>query len=77
METEFEKIREITAEILKIDPDFIGMDSSFEDDLGADSLDLYQIITEVEREFCITLPSEAAEKIVTVRDAAAALAKQM
>lgn len=66
---EFEKLKKIIAEVLNVDPDEITMDTTFQDDLGADSLDVYQIIMGIEEEFDIEIPNEEAEKIVTVGDA--------
>ena len=66
---EFEKIQQIIAEVLNIDPQEITMDTTFVDDLGADSLDVFQIIMGIEEEFNIEIPNEAAESIVTVADA--------
>ena len=66
---EFEKIKKIIAEVLNMDEDSITMESTFGDDLGADSLDVFQIIMGVEEEFEIEIPNEEAEKIVTVGDA--------
>ena len=66
---EFEKIQQIIAEVLNIDPQEITMDTTFVDDLGADSLDVFQIIVGIEEEFDIEIPNEAAESIVTVADA--------
>lgn len=66
---EFEKIKKIIAEVLNVDEDSITMESTFGDDLGADSLDVFQIIMGVEEEFEIEIPNEDAEKIVTVGDA--------
>ena len=66
---EFEKLKNIIAEVLKVDADEITMDTTFVDDLGADSLDVFQIIMGIEEEFDIEIPSEEAEKIVTVGDA--------
>ncbi|MBU3206145.1 acyl carrier protein [Clostridium algidicarnis] len=63
----FEKIRKVTAEELGIEEDTIKMDMSFQNDLGADSLDLFQIIMELEEEFNIQI--EDAEDIVTLEDA--------
>ena len=63
---EFEKIQQIIAEVLNIDPQEITMDTTFVDDLGADSLDVFQIIMGIEEEFDIEIPNEAAESIVTV-----------
>ena len=70
---EFEKIRAIVAKVLNIDADMITSETKFEDDLGADSLDLFQIITEIEMEFSISIAPEAAEGIVTIGDAVEAL----
>ena len=66
---EFEKLKNIIAEVLNVDADEITMDTTFVDDLGADSLDVFQIIMGIEEEFDIGIPSEEAEKIVTVGDA--------
>ena len=66
---EFEKIQQIIAEVLNIDPQEITMDTTFVDDLGADSLDVFQIIMGIEEEFDIEIPNAAAESIVTVADA--------
>lgn len=66
---EFEKLQQIIAEVLNIEPDEITMDTTFVDDLGADSLDVFQIIMGIEEEFDIEIPNEAAESIVTVADA--------
>ncbi len=65
----FDKIREIIAEQLGIDADSITMDSSFVDDLGADSLDIVSLIMALEEEFDIEFAEEDAEKIKTVGDA--------
>ena len=66
---ELEKLKKVIADVLNVDPDEIGMDSTFVDDLGADSLDVFQIIMGIEEEFGIDIPSEEAEKIHTVREA--------
>ena len=66
---EFEKLQKIIAEVLNVEEDEITMDTTFVDDLGADSLDVFQIIMGIEEEFDIEIPTEAAEKIVTVGDA--------
>ena len=66
---EFEKLKQIIAEVLNVDADEITMDTTFVDDLGADSLDIFQIIMGIEEEFDIEIASEDAEKIVTVGDA--------
>ena len=66
---EFEKLRDITVEVLNVDENEVTMESTFIDDLGADSLDVFQIIMGIEEEFDIEIPNEEAEKIVTVGDA--------
>lgn len=66
---EFEKLQNIIAEVLNVEPDEITINTTFVDDLGADSLDIFQIIMGIEEEFDIEIPTEAAEKIVTVGDA--------
>ena len=65
---EFEKIQNIIAEVLNVDKDEITMDTTFIDDLGADSLDVFQIIMGIEEEFDLEIPTEKAESIVTVGD---------
>ena len=66
---EFEKIKAIIAEVLNVDENEITMETTFTDDLGADSLDVFQIIMGLEEEFEIEIANEDAEKIVTVGDA--------
>ena len=66
---EFEKIKEIIADVLNINADEITMDTTFVDDLGADSLDIFQIIMGIEETFDIEIDNDDAEKIVTVGDA--------
>ena len=66
---EFEKLKKIIADVLNVDPDEITMDTTFLDDLGADSLDVFQIIMGTEEEFDIEVPAEEAEKITTVEEA--------
>ncbi len=66
---EFEKIQKIISEVLNIEPDDITMDSTFVDDMGADSLDVFQIIMGIEEEFDIEIENDDAEKIVSVKDA--------
>ena len=66
---EFEKLQGIIAEVLNIEPEDVRMAATFVDDLGADSLDIFQIIMGIEEEFDIEIPNEAAEQIVTVGDA--------
>ena len=66
---EFEKLKKIIVDVLNVDEKEITMDTTFIDDLGADSLDVFQIIMGLEEEFDIEIPNEQAEKIVTVGDA--------
>ena len=66
---EFEKLQGIIAEVLNIEPEEVTLAATFVDDLGADSLDIFQIIMGIEEEFDIEIPNEAAEQIVTVGDA--------
>lgn len=57
---EFEKLQGIIAEVLNIEPEDVTMAATFVDDLGADSLDIFQIIMGIEEEFDIEIPNEAA-----------------
>ncbi|MFQ7312190.1 MAG: acyl carrier protein [Sellimonas sp.] len=66
---EFEKLQGIIADVLNVDTADITMDTTFVDDLGADSLDIFQIIMGIEEEFDIEIDNEDAEKIATVGDA--------
>ena len=66
---EFEKLQKIIAEVLNLSEEEIRPDSTFVDDLGADSLDVFQIIMGIEGEFDIEIDNEEAEKITTVQDA--------
>lgn len=66
---EMEKLKKIIARVLNVDPNEITPDSTFIEDLGADSLDVFQIVTELEEEFQITIPQEKVEKIKTAGEA--------
>ncbi|MDO4325905.1 MAG: acyl carrier protein [bacterium] len=66
---EFEKLQEIISEVLNVDAEDITLNTTFVDDLGADSLDIFQIIMGIEEEFGIEIPNDAAENIATVGDA--------
>lgn len=66
---EFEKLQEIIVDVLNVNPDEITMDTTFVDDLGTDSLDIFQIIMGIEEAFDIEIANEDAESIVTVGDA--------
>lgn len=66
---EFEKIREVIVEQFGIDESAVTPDTAFIDDLGADSLDVVELIMALEEAFDMEIPDEEAEKIVTVKDA--------
>ena len=66
---EFEKLKKIIAEVLNVDEGEISMETTFVDDLGVDSLDIFQIIMGIEEEFDIEIANEEAEHIATVADA--------
>lgn len=70
---ELEKIKAIIAAVLNIDADSITEDTTFVDDLGADSLDIFQIIMGIEEEYDIELDNESVEQIQTVGDAVEAI----
>ena len=64
-----ERVTDIVAEQLGVDRDKVTADTSFVNDLGADSLDTVELVMELEEEFDITIPDEAGEKIQTVGQA--------
>ena len=66
---EFEKLQDIIADVLNVQKEDIKPETTFVDDLGADSLDIFQIIMGIEEEFDIEIDNGEAEKIVTVQDA--------
>ena len=63
---EFDKLREVIAGILSVDPKEITEETTFLEDLGADSLDLFELVTNLEDEYEIEIPSEELEKLTTV-----------
>jgi acyl carrier protein len=65
----FEKVKGIIAEQLGVDPGEVKEDSSFVDDLGADSLDIVELVMAFEEAFDLDIPDEDAEKISKVKDA--------
>ncbi|MDD3158277.1 acyl carrier protein [Anaeromusa sp.] len=65
----FDKVKEIVVEQLGVEAADVAIDSTFIDDLGADSLDIVELIMAFEEEFGIEIPDEVAEKIKTVKDA--------
>jgi acyl carrier protein len=64
----FEKVQEKISEQLGIEPEEVTMESSFIEDLGADSLDIVELLMALEEEFDIEIPDEEAEKLITVSD---------
>lgn len=66
---DFEKLQKVIVEVLSVDASEIKEDTTFTGDLGADSLDVFQIIMCIEEEFGITVDSEDVKKVVTVGDA--------
>ena len=66
---EFEKLQDIVADVLNVQKEDIRPETTFVDDLGAYSLDIFQIIMGIEEEFDIEIDNDEAEKIVTVQDA--------
>ena len=66
---ELEKLQKIIAEVLNVDTEEITTETTFVDDLGADSLDVFQIMMGIEEEFDIEIPTEDVEQIVSVGDA--------
>ena len=65
----FERVKKIIIDQLGVDESLVSMDASFIDDLGADSLEIVDLIMAFEGEFGITIPDEDAENLSTVRDA--------
>jgi acyl carrier protein len=63
------KVKDIIVQQLGVDIDKVTMEASFVDDLGADSLDVVELVMAFEEEFGVEIPDEAAEKIATVKDA--------
>jgi acyl carrier protein len=64
-----ERVKSIIVDKLGVDPKDVTLEASFTNDLGADSLDQVELIMEFEKEFNLSIPDEAAEKIATVGDA--------
>lgn len=63
-----EKLKAIIVEQLNVNEDEITAESNFKDDLGADSLDLFELVMSLEEEYSVEIPSEDLEKIATVND---------
>lgn len=73
----FERVKKITCDQLTVDDEAVKMESAFIDDLGADSLDIVELIMAFEEEFDIEIPDEKAEKIRTVGDAVKMLDEEL
>ncbi len=73
----FEKVKSLIAEKLEIDESKITMEASFRKDLGADSLDTYELVYAIEEELGISIPDEKANEFETVKDAVDFLAAQL
>lgn len=69
MEELFQKLKKLIADNLEIDAEKITMDSNFRQDLGADSLETYELVYAIEEELGISIPDEKANEFETVRDA--------
>ena len=69
MDELFIKMQKLIAEKLEIDEDKITLDSSFRQDLGADSLDTYEMVYAIEEDMAVKIPDEKANEFETVRDA--------
>lgn len=65
----FEKMKKLIADKLEIDESKVALESSFRQDLGADSLDTYELVYAIEEELGITIPDEKANEFETVKDA--------
>lgn len=63
-----EKLKEIVADQLSVDASEVTLEASFKDNLGADSLDLFELVMNLEEEYGVEIPTEDLEKIVTVGD---------
>ncbi|MBI5231702.1 MAG: acyl carrier protein [Coriobacteriales bacterium] len=72
-----EKVRGVIAEQLNVEDDVVTEDASFVDDLGADSLDIVELVMALEEEFGVSIPDEDAEKIRTVGDAVTFIASNV
>ena len=69
MDDLFEKLKKLVAEKLEVEEDKITMEASFRQDLGADSLDTYELVYAIEEEMGVTIPDEKANEFETVGDA--------
>ncbi len=74
--TAFEKVKAIVVDQLGVKPEEVAMESKFNEDLGADSLDTVELVMAFEEHFNVEIPYEDAEKIATVKDAVDYLVKK-
>ena len=74
---EFDKLKEVIADVLSVDPNEITLETTFTEDLGADSLDVFQIVMGIEEAFEIEIPADKAEHITTVGEAVALIKNSM
>lgn len=65
----FEKLQEIIVEELGVEKEEVKLEASFTDDLGADSLDLFELVMSIEEEFGVSIPNEELTNIITVKNA--------
>ncbi|HEX9093381.1 MAG TPA: acyl carrier protein [Coriobacteriia bacterium] len=73
----FDKVKEVIVDQLNVEEDDVTEDAAFVDDLGADSLDIVELVMALEEQFGISIPDEQAEKIKTVGDAASFIAENI
>ena len=74
---EFDKLKETIADVLSVDPNEITLETTFMEDLGADSLDVFQIIMGIEEAFEIEIPADKVEQITTVGEAVTLIKNSM
>lgn len=74
---ELNKLKEVIADVLNVDPNEITLETTFTEDLGADSLDVFQIIMGIEEAFEIEIPADKVEHIATVGEAVALIKNSM
>lgn len=72
-----ERVAKIVVENLSVEADKVSAEASFIDDLGADSLDIVELVMAFEEEFSVEIPDDAAEKIMTVGDATSFIEKNL
>jgi len=73
----YEKVKEVIVEQLNVEEDDVTEDAAFVDDLGADSLDIVELVMALEEQFGVSIPDEQAEKIKTVGDAVGFIAENV